>query len=91
MIVRCKGWFVLLTSAPPFPSSSPPSLARVQRYLAENLGEKTDHNNADVSLTKTYKHGHDGITARDGATGSGLVSDTNKYKMGVLAPSPVTR
>lgn len=43
-----------------------------ERYLAENLGEKTDHNNADVSLTKTYKHGHDGITARDGATGSGL-------------------
>eukprot|EP00729_Bicosta_minor_P018339 gene18339-9176_t len=43
-----------------------------ERYLAENLEEKTDHNNPDISLTKTYKHGHEGITARGGATGSNV-------------------
>jgi hypothetical protein len=57
--------------------------------LAENCGEKTDHNDASISLTKTYKHGHDGITARSGATGDAATFGTSTLGSDFVDPKTV--
>ena len=41
----------------------------VEEQAVRQIGETTDHNEENFNMAQTYKYGHAGLTARDGATG----------------------